>query len=319
MKNNFRILSLWGAIAVLAISYLVATIAGQGGGYSRDNFLETVNTKDKSIVALKLDVDEVDVDRGVLQFTATPQLFGEFGQSTGNGAFLQQPVSFSFDVYEGPTNLDPGAGNLVGGQNLGIRLAGDPANYPFDRYSGKFYASGGVDGYNSTQSELRIWDISKPLPGFTASSRYLSFFTEKPIASEIKSDIAQGTGLVEWRIGRSFSTIFAAFLFGGLMLVGAIASLLMTISVIKGNRPPSINSLTWLAAFLFALFQVRGQLPGNPPSGVRFDMFIFFPVILLLICLVMINVSLWNKREDWDMENPIVAVRGRRVVAEPHE
>jgi hypothetical protein len=53
-------------------------------------------------------------------------------------------------------------------------------------------------------------------------------------------------------------------------------------------------------------------LPGDPPSGVRFDMFIFFPVILLLICLIMINVSLWNKREDWDMENHIIAIQGRR-------
>jgi hypothetical protein len=26
----------------------------------------------------------------------------------------------------------------------------------------------------------------------------------------------------------------------------------------------------------------------------------------------MINVSLWNKREDWDMENHIIAVHGRR-------
>jgi hypothetical protein len=26
----------------------------------------------------------------------------------------------------------------------------------------------------------------------------------------------------------------------------------------------------------------------------------------------MINVSLWNKREDWDMENHIIAIHGRR-------
>jgi hypothetical protein len=97
------------------------------------------------------------------------------------------------------------------------------------------------------------------------------------------------------------------------MLVGAIASLLMTISIVRRNRPPSINSLTWLAAFLFAIFQVRAQLPGNPPSGVKFDMLVFFPVILILICLIMVNVSLWNKREDWDMENPITAIRGKRI------
>jgi carbamoyl-phosphate synthase large subunit len=130
---------------------------------------------------------------------------------------------------------------------------------------------------------------------------------------EIKNDINQGTGLIRWQVSRDFSTIFAVFLFGGLMLVGAVASLLMTFSIVRGNRPPSINSLTWLAAFLFAIFQVRSQMPGNPPSGVKFDMLIFFPVILLLICLIMVNVSQWNKREDWDMENSITAIRGKRI------
>ncbi|CAN2186819.1 Protein of unknown function (DUF4436) [Candidatus Nanopelagicaceae bacterium] len=312
MKISPKTIIAWGALAVLAISYIAAAILGGGAGYSTDEFLKARAMDKGSEVALRIDANNVDVSRGVLSFTATPQLSGEFGQSTGNGAFLQQPVMYSFDVFEGPTKLNPGAGNLVGGQNLGIRIAGEPANYPFDSYSGKFYANGGVSGYNSTVQPFYMWDISTPLPGFSASSRYLSFFTEKVVKSEIKTDISQGTGLIEWQIRRSFSTIFAAFLFGGLMLVGAIASLLMSLSVLRGHRPPSINSLTWLAAFLFALFQVRGQLPGDPPSGVRFDMFIFFPVILLLICLIMINVSLWNKREDWDMENPIVAVRGRR-------
>ena len=54
-------------------------------------------------------------------------------------------------------------------------------------------------------------------------------------------------------------------------------------------------------------------MPGNPPSGVKFDMLIFFPVILLLICLIMVNVSQWNKREDWDMENSVTAIRGKRI------
>jgi hypothetical protein len=312
MKMSPRIFATWGALAVLALAYIAAAILGGGAGYTTDEFLKARAMDKGSEVALRIDANNVDVSRGVLSFTATPQLSGEFGQSTGNGAFLQQPVSYSFDVFEGPTKLNPGSGNLVGGQNLGIRIAGEPANYPFDSYSGKFYANGGISGYNQSALPFYMWDISTPLPGFSVSSRYLSFFTEKVVKSEIESDISQGTGLIEWQISRSFSTIFAAFLFGGLMLVGAIASLLMSLSVLRGHRPPSINSLTWLAAFLFALFQVRGQLPGDPPSGVRFDMFIFFPVILLLICLIMINVSLWNKREDWDMENPIVAVRGRR-------
>jgi len=297
----------------ILFAYGFAAITGAGSGYSRDSFLQSSNKESSKGIGLDISADQVDVDRGIFRFTATPNLSGEYGESTGNGSFLQQPIAYSFDVFEGSTLVNPGAGELVGGQNLGIRLFGDPSNFPFDNYEGKFYVTAGIDGYNSDAVPLNIRDKSTSIPGFSINSKYISFLSESTSKEEIKNDISQGTGLIRWEISRDFSTIFAVFLFGGLMLVGAVASLLMTFSIVRGNRPPSINSLTWLAAFLFAIFQVRSQMPGNPPSGVKFDMLIFFPVILLLICLIMVNVSQWNKREDWDMENSITAIRGKRI------
>jgi hypothetical protein len=297
----------------ILFAYGFAAITGAGSGYSRDSFLQSSNKESSTGIGLDISADQVDVDRGIFRFTATPNLSGEYGESTGNGSFLQQPIAYSFDVFEGSTLVNPGAGELVGGQNLGIRLFGDPSNFPFDNYEGKFYVTAGIDGYNSDAVPLNIQDKSTSIPGFSINSKYISFLSESTSKEEIKNDISQGTGLIRWEISRDFSTIFAVFLFGGLMLVGAVASLLMTFSIVRGNRPPSINSLTWLAAFLFAIFQVRSQMPGNPPSGVKFDMLIFFPVILLLICLIMVNVSQWNKREDWDMENSITAIRGKRI------
>jgi hypothetical protein len=301
------------AFFCIVLAYSFAALTGSGTGYSRDSLLKEGITKNSEGIGLDISADQVDVDRGVFRFTATPNLSGQYGESTGNGSFLQQPIAYSFDVFEGVTLVNPGAGELVGGQNLGIRLFGDPSNFPFDSYIGKFYVTAGIDGYNSDAVPLDIYDKSTSIPGFYINSKYVSFLTESNSKDEINNDISQGTGLIRWQISRDFSTIFAVFLFGGLMLVGAIASLLMTISIVRRNRPPSINSLTWLAAFLFAIFQVRAQLPGNPPSGVKFDMLVFFPVILILICLIMVNVSLWNKREDWDMENPITAIRGKRI------
>jgi hypothetical protein len=309
----------WQKTAILVlffgvlVSYGFAAVTGAGSGYSRDSFLQTKEKQSSETLGLDLSADQVDVDRGVFRFTATPNLSGQYGESTGNGSFLQQPIAYSFDVFEGSTLVNPGAGELVGGQNLGIRLFGDPSNFPFDSYEGKFYVTAGVDGYNSEAVPLDIDDKSTAIPGFAIDSKYISFLSESTSKEEIQNDINQGTGLISWSISRDFSTVFAVFLFGGLMLVGAVASLLMTFSIVRGDRPPSINSLTWLAAFLFAIFQVRAQLPGNPPSGVKFDMLIFFPVILLLIGLIMVNVSIWNKREDWDMENPVTAVRGKRI------
>jgi hypothetical protein len=100
-------------------------------------------------------------------------------------------------------------------------------------------------------------------------------------------------------------------LLAALIYSGAVVSILITIAILRGKRPPSINSLGWLAAFLFALFSVRAQLPGSPPSGVLFDVVVFYPTVLVLVLLIAVNVSAWVAREDWDMENPISAIRGK--------
>ena len=279
---------------------------------SRDELLDRAPVSESiDEVALDLVADELDVDRGVLFLTATPQLSGNQGISTSNGSFLKQSISFSFDVFSGPTLLDVATGQFLGAQSLGLRLNGSPTNYPFDQYRSKFYATASSDFTEDGTTELVLRDKTEAIPGFSGSSKYLAFEDETENQEKIKSDISQGMGLIQWEFERSTSTVVAAFLLGALMLIGAAVSSLMTISVLKGTRPPSINSLVWFAAFLFALFQVRNQLPGDPPNGIKFDLFIFYPVILLLIILIAINVELWNNRDDWDLENPNVAIGGQ--------
>lgn len=297
-------------VCVAAVLYFGLAFLSSGSSYEKDKYLaETTSTE--SGISLDVSATTVDINEGVLYFTATPRLSGEFGQSTSNGAFFQLPVIYSFDVFSGQTLLNPGSGNLTGGQPLGIRIEGDPNNYPFDKYQGKFFVSSRLDQSNSDVYPLDVQDVSTALTGFSAKVGYLSFTSETANPAEIQDDISQGVALIEWNLARGFSSIFATFLLGGLMLVGAMSSVLLTHAILRRRRPPSLNSLVWLAAFLFALFQVRSQLPGNPPSGVRFDMLVFFPTILLLTTLILINVNLWVKREDWEMENTNYAVAGR--------
>lgn len=305
--SNFILITL---VFLATILYFGLAFLNSGSSYEKDKYLGE-NPTSESSVALDISATNVDINEGVLYFTATPRLSGEFGQSTSNGSFFQLPVVYSFDVFSGQTLLNPGSGNLTGGQPLGIRIEGDPNNYPFDNYQGKFFVSSRLDQSNSDVFPLDVRDVSTALTGFSANVRYLSFNTESANPVEIEDDISQGVALIEWNLARGFSSIFATFLLGGLMLVGAMSSVLLTSAILRRRRPPSLNSLVWLAAFLFALFQVRSQLPGNPPSGVRFDMLVFFPTILLLTTLILINVNLWVKREDWEMENTNYAVAGR--------
>ena len=312
MRNNLLMRFTAISALVIAITYGVIASMSIREDFNIDPLLRSESVQENiDEVGLNLIVDELDVDRGVMALTATPQLSGNQGISTSNGAFLKQSISFSFDVFSGPTLLDVPTGQFLGAQSLGLRLNGSPNNYPFDEYRSKFYATASSDFTEDGTTELIIRDKTEAIPGYSGTSRYLAFQDESTNIDLIKTDIAQGMGLIEWSFKRSTSTILAAFLLGGLMLIGAAVSSLMTISVLRGRRPPSINSLVWFAAFLFALFQVRNQLPGDPPNGIKFDLFIFYPVILLLIILIAINVELWSNRDDWDLENPNVAIGGK--------
>lgn len=296
----------------LITGYSFAAFKSLGSNFETDSFLSTAKVENSiDEVALDLVVNELDVSRGVQYVTATPQLSGVQGESTANGAFPMQGQVFSFDVFSGPTILDIPAGSFIGAQSLGLRLNGSPTNYPFDKYESKIYATASSDYTEDGTTKLVLRDITELVPGFSGKSRYLAFIDESTDKVKIQGDIKQGMGLVQWEFERSNSTVVATFLLGALMIIGAAVSSLMTLNVLRGKRPPTINALVWFAAFLFALFQVRNQLPGNPPNGIRFDLFVFYPVVLLLIILIAINVQLWNNRDDWDLENPNIALDGK--------
>lgn len=319
MNNKRLIVSISFLSIALIAGYSFAAFKSLGSTFETDSFLSSAKVaKSVDEVALNLIVNELDVDRGVQYVTATPQLSGEQGESTANGSFPRHGQVFSFDVFSGPTLLDVPAGSFVGSQSLGLRLNGTPTNYPFDTYESKIYATASSDYTEDGITKLVLRDMTELVPGFSGTSKYLAFIDESSDKAKIQGDIQQGMGLVQWKFERSNSTVVAAFLLGALMIIGAAVSSLMTLNVLRGRRPPTINALVWFAAFLFALFQVRNQLPGDPPNGVRFDLFVFYPVVLLLIILIAINVQLWNNRDDWDLENPNMALDGKIVkVAKP--
>jgi hypothetical protein len=120
---------------------------------------------------------------------------------------------------------------------------------------------------------------------------------------KIQSDLNKGVVQVQWNVMRLPGDIYAALLLAILMFISAGASISVTRAVWLGKRPPSINALAWLAAFLFAMFQIRASLPGNPPNGTLFDLIIFYPILIVLLTEMAVVVYLWIKRDDWDLKN----------------
>jgi hypothetical protein len=104
-------------------------------------------------------------------------------------------------------------------------------------------------------------------------------------------------------IMRNFKNTFLALLLALIIIIGAFSAVLMSLSIFNQHRPPSLSALGWLATFLFALVEMRANLPGEPPLGINLDLVITFPIVLIVMALIVLNAFLWMRRDDWDMEN----------------
>lgn len=263
-------------------------------------------------VGLKIQLQQIGTKDGQATLLVTPTVNGSIGQTLPNGAFFGTRVIYNLDVTEGASLLNIPPGSIAGGTFAQVILKGSEANYPFDNYSTSFFAAASTPSRQGSEStDFFLTDPAVELAGYAITSQQIGFLRGEPSREAIDQDRKAGYGLIAWKIQRSLSTIISALVITLLMLIGSVVSVAITIAILRGARPPSIAVLVWLAAFLFALFQVRGQLPGDPSNGINLDRFIFFPIVLVMVSLVAVNVVLWASREDWDLVNPLSALRNR--------
>lgn len=298
--------------AGLLFVYLIALfIYGSSASYTTDKYLVNDFDQKQTSATLKLDVVEVNPNDNKMDLIVVPKLAGELGGPLSTGSYVEKPISFIFDAYSEQTRWSPDAGEIQSGMPMSLRLTGEVDTYPFDSYQAQLFASVQERETSNTKAiPLLMHDMQEEVSGLNVRSSQVAFLSEKTNKRSIDNDRASGVANVEWFVSRSAGVILIVLLMGGLIVTGAMVSVLITVAILRGKRPPSINSLGWLAAFLFALFSVRAQLPGDPPSGVLFDVIIFYPAVLILVLLIAVNVAAWVARDDWDMENPIFAVRG---------
>jgi hypothetical protein len=214
-------------------------------------------------------------------------------------------VELLVDSFQGTGKFSAEIGQIIGRQEYKILLKGNSWRYPFDSYN----AGIGFLDSKFENSALYLKEVKEYLPGFLANSKMIPTYldqlypTNSTNQEKVISDLNKGVAQVEWNVSRLPSDIYAAILLAILMIISAGASISVTRAVWSGKRPPSINALAWLAAFLFAMFQIRASLPGTPPSGTLFDLIIFYPILIVLLAEMAIVVYLWIKRDDWDLKN----------------
>ena len=259
----------------------------------------------KSDYSLDISISKINVEENIATVTITPRFQGNYGEPTRNGSLTFKDVELLVDSFQGSGKFSAQIGQVVGRQEFKILLKGNSWRYPFDSYRTGI----GLRDSKFENSAILLKEIKEYLPGFRANSKSIPHYRDDlyPIDStrdeKIISDLNKGIAQIEWRVMRLPGDIYAALLLAILMLISAGASVSVTRAVWSGKRPPSINALAWLAAFLFAMFQIRASLPGTPPSGTLFDLIIFYPILIVLLAEMAAVVYLWIKRDDWDLKN----------------
>ena len=259
----------------------------------------------KSDYRYEISVSKINVGENIATVTITPRFQGNFGEPTRNGSLTFKDVELLVDSFQGTGKFSAEMGQIIGRQEYKILLKGNSWRYPFDSYN----AGIGFLDSKFENSALYLKEVKEYLPGFLANSKMIPTYldqlypTNSTNQEKVISDLNKGVAQVEWNVSRLPSDIYAAILLAILMIISAGASISVTRAVWSGKRPPSINALAWLAAFLFAMFQIRASLPGTPPSGTLFDLIIFYPILIVLLAEMAIVVYLWIKRDDWDLKN----------------
>ncbi len=305
MSIGLQVFSRWKfALTVSLILFFVAPFAFSGLIQSTSSSVLTKEAPDKDYI-FDLALTRIDVPQSLAKVSLTPRFTNSFGEPTQNGSLILRDVEVLVDSFQGNSVFKAEVGQILGRQEYDVLLRGNTWRYPFDNYQA------GVSFIDPRfeQGGFAFKEKVENLPGFITSSNGIPNYIDRmypknsSLTEKIVSDLEQGQLTIQWNIKRQPGDVYAAILLAILMMISAAASFAVTRAVWSGKRPPSINTLAWLAAFLFAMFQIRASLPGDPPNGNLYDLLIFYPILLILLLQMALVVYLWIKRDDWDLKN----------------
>ncbi len=245
--------------------------------------------------------EDIDISKRTVRLWLRLYPQGEQGIALFNGGYFNNTLEVGFSAI-GDGNWDVPSREWVGGKSIELPLTSvtSESGYPFDSYKGTF---------NIIMSEAVSGDVVPVSMAF--SNKRLSGYDIKPsilapemtVGNENVSIYESGIAGFSFTIQRSSAHQMQLAILIFIMAMGAISSLITTLAVVRRRRPPSLSVLAWLATYLFALIQVRGEFPGAPSLGVSVDRYLTFPSIALLMGLIVVNVVSWLRRNDWDSEN----------------
>lgn len=212
-------------------------------------------------------------------------------------------------LYQFESDIPTGGFDVQIDEQPGEGARADVTWYPFDRYAFEVPIAAYSESKKGDQTTLNILplDYTKSIDTFDISmehafwgdpNRTVSLSDETSFQDAV-DEYSNGQSSSVFHAIRSKSTILLVSIILLLMVTAMVSVTILTYMVVKGERPPTLGSLTWTAALTYSLISLRGLMPGAPPIGIFVDKIVYFPsLIITLVCSLWVLVT-WVRREDY--------------------
>ena len=249
----------------------------------------------------------------IIAFLVPPS---EFADSFSSSFIVKKPFQFFIDNTDKNTVYKYSDGETEGGIDvwvdvnnpLDLTRAGD-AWYPFDRYSFEVVARldsvSTVDGVEKlTPIPLNEYEYSNGEQDFGLSYSRCSSNSNAPCSDQksIMNERNNGQTTTVITISRNIASRLFAVLVCLFFFVSSLSLATMALLVSLRKRPPSVSALTWAAASLLGIMELRTLFPGKPRIGIAIDLLSFFPSLIISAVSTLALVYMWSTRKDFVMD-----------------
>jgi hypothetical protein len=185
-------------------------------------------------------------------------------------------------------------GTAFGRAEVVLGVSGEPAQYPWDSYSGSYFVDADFfdrqsGGANETKGEIPI--------NIASSGAINGWDSSLDVVSTATSSLILGA-----EFSRAFSTKLFALVLLALATVVSLIALFISILVLSNRRVVESALLAWTGSLLFALPILRSYLPGAPPIGAAIDIYVFlWTVVMAFIAVFFIAIS-WVGQRGAELE-----------------
>lgn len=235
-----------------------------------------------------IDVDEFQSIKGALvaNVTVTPGS-GLLDPVTG----LKEDLSIAVHSAVSPTKRTWSKGMVPGVFPVPLTMAGDPQEWPFDRYQSGPVTVDLFRGASQVPDRTPVTFVDR-LPGWKVG------------ATKGAGGTADVPAPYRLELQRSPSTAAFATVILGVMIALAGIAFYVAVQTMRDRRKFQPPMTTWYAAMLFAVMPLRNALPDAPPIGSWIDVTIVLWVILVLAISLVLYISCWWRHLAPDFDRP---------------